>query len=312
MRGNLQHNSGSHRMANRDFYERLSGGLGWFSIALGVAEVAAPSRVAALIGVRDEIKTRKVLRTYGLREIASGVGILSEPRPARWVWGRVGGDLLDLASLTSARHTHKTRAVVATAAVLGVTALDVMCAQQLSEDGGKHSSRRRKIVSSITVNRPPDEVYRFWTDLERLPSFMKHLESVQRTGPQTSHWKAKGPFGTTVEWDAEIVYDEPNRTIAWRSLEGSDIHNAGRVTFKEAPNGRGTIVTVELSFEPPGGPLTAHVAKLLRAVPKLQIHDDLRAFKQIMEVGEIVHSDASIFPGMHPAQPPERIPAQVH
>ena len=186
------------------YYEQLSNKLGWFSIALGLAEVAAPSQVAALIGVRDDDKTRNVLRAYGLRELTAGVGILTEKRPAGWLWARVGGDVLDLISLSSARSTDKARSVVSTAAVLGVTALDVVCAKQLSEYG-KGQTHHHKIVSAVTINRPVEEVYQFWSDFERWPQFMRHIESVQRTGPKTSHWKARGPLGVTVEWNSEIT-----------------------------------------------------------------------------------------------------------
>jgi len=288
------------------YYEQLSNKLGWFSIALGLAEVAAPSQVAALIGVRDDDKTRNVLRAYGVRELTAGVGILTEKRPAGWLWARVGGDVLDLISLSSARSTDKARSVVSTAAVLGVTALDVVCAKQLSEYG-KGQTHHHKIVSAVTINRPVEDVYEFWSDFERWPQFMRHIESVQRTGPTTSHWKARGPLGVTVEWNSEITHNEPNRLIGWRSVEGSDIHNAGRVRFEPAPGGRGTKVAAEIFYAPPGGELTAAVAKLLGQIPQAQIHDELRAFKQIMEVGEVVKSDASIHRGLHAAQPPEAV-----
>src|SRR5260370_20998141 len=119
--------------------ERLANALGWFSIGLGLAEVATPGKVAELIGVRNQDRTRAVRGAYGLREIAAGIGILTRPQPAGWVWGRVAGDLLDLSSLGSAlgsRRTDRTRAGAATAAVLGVTALDVHCAQKLSRSSG--------------------------------------------------------------------------------------------------------------------------------------------------------------------------------
>jgi uncharacterized membrane protein len=154
------------------------------------------------------------------------------------------------------------------------------------------------------VNRPVDEVYSFWHNFENLPKFMKHLESVRIIDERHSHWVAKAPGGRRVEWDAEIVADQPNSLIEWTSIEGSGIHNNGRVLFEPAPGGRGTIVRVELHYHPPAGLLGIAVAKLAGEEPGQQIDEDLRAFKQIMEVGEVVRSDASIHPGMHPAQPP--------
>src|SRR5438045_764237 len=129
-RGN-GHASGSRNGSQ----ERLANSLGWFSIGLGLAELIAPATIAQLIGVRDKDRTRTLLRAYGLREIAAGVGILSQPRPAGWLWSRVAGDVLDLASLgsaLSAEDSNRTRVAIATAAVVGVTALDVVCGQQLA------------------------------------------------------------------------------------------------------------------------------------------------------------------------------------
>ena len=292
--------------------ERLANALGWFSIGLGLAELAAPRALAQLIGVKDEDKTRDVLRGYGMREIAAGIGILSRPQPAGWLWGRVAGDLLDLSSLGSAlgsSRSNRVRVGAATAAVIGVTALDVRCALQLqrgSANGGSAKTGDVRVTKTVIVNRSPEEVYRFWCDLANLPTFMKHLESVQVTGDNRSHWKATGPGGKTVEWDAEIVEDQPNTRIAWRSLEGSDIDNSGSVQFERAPGGRGTLVRVELRYTPPGGVVSTTLAKLFGEEPGQQVDDDLRAFKQVLETGEVVKSDASIHSGMHVAQPPSR------
>ncbi|MBV9404327.1 MAG: SRPBCC family protein [Acidobacteriaceae bacterium] len=296
--------------------ERLANGLGWFSVGLGLAEVAAPGKLAELIGIRDKSATRAMLRVYGLREIAAGVGILSQTQPATWLWGRVAGDILDLSTMGSAfasRHTDRARLGTATAAVLGVTALDVLCAQQLSRSAevsgnGAHGrpDAGTRVTKTIITNRAPEEAYGLWRELTNLPKFMSHLESVQVTGDKRSHWVAKVPGGKTVEWDAETVADEPNRRIAWRSLEGSDIQHSGSVEFEAVPHGRGTLVRVEIDFSPRGGAIGAAIAKLFRAAPKLHLEQDLRAFRQLLETGEVVQSDASIHPGMHPAQPAAR------
>lgn len=163
------------------------------------------------------------------------------------------------------------------------------------------------VKKAITINHPPEEIYSYWHNFENLPSFMHHLESVQVTGDRRSHWKTKAPAGTTVEWDAEITQDEPNRLIAWRSLAGADVENSGTVRFKPAPGGRGTEVHVELHYDAPGGPIGALIAKLFGEEPAQQVSDDLRAFKQIIETGQVVHSDASIHRRPHPAQPPKEI-----
>lgn len=143
------------------------------------------------------------------------------------------------------------------------------------------------VIKTVTVNRPLEEVFSFWRDFANLPKFMKHLESIRVTDSRHSRWIARGPMGTTVEWEAEIFNEKPNELIAWRSLPGSEIDHAGSVRFRKAPGNRGTEVHVELNYEPPGGRLGAAIAWLFREEPRLQIDDDLARFKQVMETGEI-------------------------
>ena len=144
-----------------------------------------------------------------------------------------------------------------------------------------------KVEKSVTINRPPEELYSFWRNFENLPRFMHHLESVRVTGGDRSHWVAKAPAGTTVEWDAEVYNEKENEMIAWRSLEGADVASAGSVHFTPAAAGRGTVVRVVLKYDPPGGVIGATVAKLFGENPEQQIDEDLRRFKQVMESGEI-------------------------
>jgi uncharacterized membrane protein len=166
------------------------------------------------------------------------------------LWGRVAGDVLDLASLGSAlssSDSDQTRVSFATAAVLGVTALDVYCAQQLSRASNGTAGTNRganqndaadgtqKVRKTIIVNRSPEEVYRFWRDFSNFLSFMNHVESVEALGDKQSRWKAKAPGGKTVEWIADMTADEPNTRLAWRSLPGSDVENSGTVRFEPAP-----------------------------------------------------------------------------
>jgi uncharacterized membrane protein len=282
--------------------EQIALGLGLFSIGLGLAEVLAPKKVSKLIGVRG--KHDGLLRLFGLREITAGIGILTQKKPTGWLWSRVVGDAMDLAFLGNAMSSPKsnrTRVALATAAVAGVTALDIANAQQFSSSSDTPETPVR--VKSVTINRSPEEVYQFWRNFQNLPRFMNHLESVQITNEKQSHWTARGPAGTTVEWDAEIIEDIPNQLIAWRSTEGSDIENSGSVRFAPAPGGRGTRVTAEIQYAPPGGAIGVGIAKLFGEEPKQQMKDDLYLFKQVIETGEVVHSDASIHAGPHPAQP---------
>jgi hypothetical protein len=147
--------------------------LGWFSVGLGLAELLAPRGLSRLIGVRDH---RPLVRILGLREITSGVGILTRPRPSGWLWSRVAGDAMDLALLGAAFRSYRGRPVrlaAATAAVAGVALLDVMCSRELSR-----VRRRRFGISTATALlrpatawlRPATELLRPATESLRAPT----------------------------------------------------------------------------------------------------------------------------------------------
>jgi uncharacterized membrane protein len=273
--------------------EQLARGLGWLSLGLGLAQVVAPRGLSKMIGLRGN--HNGLFRLLGAREIASGIGILTQRRPAAGAWARVAGDTMDLALLGSAftlPRSNRGRLAATTAAVAGVTALDVFCSQQLSRrDNARTPGAAMRVEQAVTINRSPEELYQFWRDFKNLPRFMKHLEAVQVSNENRSHWVAKGPAGTTIEWDAEIIEDHPNKVIAWRSMEGADVDNTGSVRFERAPGGRGTTVRVRLQYDPPGGVIGAGVAKLLGEDPEWQVKDDLRRFKQLMETGEIITTE---------------------
>ena len=141
------------------------------------------------------------------------------------------------------------------------------------------------VEESVTINRPIAEVYRFWRNFENLPKFMQHLESVAVREQGITHWVAKGPAGTRVEWDARIINEVDNRVIGWQSLEGSTISTAGSVHFDETEHG--TVVRIRLQYSPPGGKLGSAIAWLFGEEPSLQVRDDLRRFKALLETGEI-------------------------
>lgn len=144
-----------------------------------------------------------------------------------------------------------------------------------------------EVAKAITINKPPEELYRFWRHFENLPCFMSHLKSVQSTGDGRSHWVATAPLGRTIEWDAEVTEEHHNELIAWRSLEGARVPNHGSVRFQPAPGGRGTEVHVRLAYQPPMGRLGAGVAKLFGEEPGQQLESDLRRLKSFMEAGEM-------------------------
>jgi uncharacterized membrane protein len=141
------------------------------------------------------------------------------------------------------------------------------------------------VDESVTINQPIELLYRFWRNLENLPRFMHHLQSVERVTDTLSRWRAEGPGGSLVEWSAEIINEVPNKVIGWRSIEGSDVVSAGSVNFDDAGDGRGTRVRVQLQYSPPGGKVGAAVAKLLGRDPGTEIREDLRRFKQLVESG---------------------------
>jgi uncharacterized membrane protein len=287
--------------------ERLAAGLGWFSLGLGLAEMAAPDVVARLMGAVPTGRMRTTLRVMGAREVAAGLGILMRPDPTVGVWSRVAGDAVDLALLGAAftgDHNDRSRTALATAVVAGVTAADVISARALGrrqEQGYGTRDGRVHVEYVATIARPIGEVYQFWRDFQNFPRFMRQLESVRELGPRRSRWRARGPGGMTIEWDAEILSERQDEMIAWRSVEGSDVRHSGAVIFEHAPGARGTEVRVVLEYVPPAGSLGRAVAWLFGQDPRQQVREDLRRFKQIMETGEVALSDG---PGLgRPAQP---------
>jgi uncharacterized membrane protein len=288
--------------------DRTYQALGWLSIGLGLAELVAPRHVARWIGVDEGDGQLRLLMAMGARELTCGVGLLSQSRPERWAWARTAGDVLDMALLGSAVQSgraDRSRALRALAAVLGVTALDAGIASALTRDA-RAQSGSISVTRGITICRRPDDVYAFFRDFENLPTFMSHLERV-RVRDGRSHWRARGPLGVAVDWDAEIVEDRPGELIAWRSVPGSDVPNRGRVRFRPV-HGRGaapieTEMIVDLEYDPPAGALGKTVAKLFGEEPSQQIASDLRRLKQVLETGEVLHSDASVHRWLHPARP---------
>lgn len=283
--------------AEKDQQSPLVRSLGWFSAGLGLAQLATPGTINRLVGVDDSGAHRVLMRMVGVRELAAGAGILGRARPAAGLWARVAGDAMDVAMLGAALRAdgkRRGRMALATASVVAVTAADVVASTRTSRNNGSGTGEHpMHAKATTTVKLPADEVYQYWRDLEHLPKFMDHLESVEVAEGPRSHWVAHGPAGTTVEWDAEIVEDVPGELIAWRSLDGADVANTGSVRFAPASRDQGTEVTIELSYAAPSGAVGSAVAKLLGEEPALQVKDDLRRFKQVLETGEVLLSDGS-------------------
>jgi len=283
---------------------QVSRGLGWLGIGLGAAELLAPRQLGEAIGLAEE--HHRFLPIIGLREIATGVGLLGSDAGAGWLWSRAAGDAMDLAALGAAlgdENNDKGRLGLAMAALAGVAALDVWCASRISErredrgllarreDESETSALPERTRKSITINRPIDDVYAFWRDFGNFPRFMPGIESIELREDGRSHWVAKGPAGRRIEWDSEIVEESPRSTIAWRSLPGADVPNAGSVHFEPAPGDRGTIVRVELDYDMPHGAAGEAVAKLFGVSPGKQVEVALMRAKQLLETGEVARTE---------------------
>jgi uncharacterized membrane protein len=140
---------------------------------------------------------------------------------------------------------------------------------------------------TVSINRSRQDLYAFGRDFRNLPLFMENIESVQVFDGNRSHWKVRGPAGSDLEWDSFITEDIPGEVIAWASDEKATVGNSGRVEFRDSPNGRGTIVTVTIAYDPPAGALGKAFAKIFRREPKIQARHELKRFKQLMETGEL-------------------------
>ena len=142
------------------------------------------------------------------------------------------------------------------------------------------------VIVSYAISKSPQELFEFWRNFQNLPRFMHHLRSVTCQGPTRSHWIARGPAGIDVEWDAEIINEESNHLISWRTVGEADVDSAGTVLFVPTADGQGTRVHVNLDYIPPAGKLGKVLAQLFGDEPEQLIRDDLRRFKQLMETGE--------------------------
>lgn len=140
---------------------------------------------------------------------------------------------------------------------------------------------------TVTINRPRAELFAYWRDLTNLPTFMDNVERIDMLDTKRSRWVVKAPGNTAVEWTAVITEEREGEMIAWASEEGADVPNSGRIDFRDAQGGRGTIVTATILYDPPAGIIGKMIAKMFQRQPAIQARRDLRRFKQLMETGEI-------------------------
>ena len=230
---------------------------------------------------------------YGLNESKSSPRV-NVGSAERWASGMVGGTL---ALFGLRQRSLAGLAVAAVGAALidrGVRghchvydALNLDTAHAEPARPVEYFDRSIHVEHTVTINKSPEELYRYWRDFANLPRILNHVASVVVMDNRRSHWVAKAPAGYTVEWDAEIINEEPNRLVAWRSLADASVANAGSVRFLPAPGDRGTEVHVVLDYIPPAGRLGWVVAKLFGREPQQQVTEDLRRFKQFMETGGV-------------------------
>lgn len=298
--------------------------MGWFSIGLGLWQTLAPRGFQRFIGIEDGEEHGGLVRSaYGARELAAGAAILTRPEPTYWMWNRVIGDLVDLASIGRAMQNGKNdrgRLAAAGVAVVACAAVDALVAMQMTSEKSPEAGHDPgsfaladaqkgtvKLRATVTINRPVEEVYEYFRNLENLPQVMTHLEAVRVTSERGSHWKARAPVGMSVEWDAEIDEERENELLSWHSLERESVDNTGSLRFVRATGDRGTEVHAVMEYHPRGGALGAKLVALFKAIPQTELQRDLRRVKQLIETGEIVLSDAVVGPTTpHPARPSDR------
>lgn len=293
----------------------LSKALGWFALGLGAAELFAPKRLAKFLGISTGPWTSSLIRTCGVREAATGLGILSSSNPSFWLGARVAGDAMDAGLLGRTAGKKRWFGLFregernwklsgALLAVGGVAVLDAIAFGRSRKQVKEQAKpwRAAKVTAAITIDRSASDLYAFWRDVENLPRFATYLESVTTTDKIRSHWRAKMPHGPALAWDATIVEDRPDQRITWKMEPGklASVFESGEVRFDPAPGGRGTEVHLTLW----GGRMGSKVlGRWLRKLPERFWAAQLLRFKELMELGEITVSDASAFTKPHPARP---------
>jgi uncharacterized membrane protein len=264
----------------------LAACFGWLSVGLGLAALAAPRKMGEITGLDDH---QGLIRTVGLRELASGAGLLTQTRKAPWLWSRVVGDAIDLALLASAHNgtrRGRSRAIGAAAVVAAITAADVAASLRASRRAARLAPDIY-IDRTIIVNKTPRECYDYWRDLRNHAKFTNGLESVIPLDEHRSQWIMKVPGRGRLEWTAELIQDRPGERLRWRTADGAPFNVAGAVNFEPAPGGRGTFVTLGMHCHAPGGVIGAALAHFLGPDPFGEVRENLRRFKQLLETGEI-------------------------
>jgi uncharacterized membrane protein len=246
------------------------------------------------VGATDGVDAKS---SVALGSLFVGLGLASVVAP---------GSLARAVGLDGAGTRLVIRALGMGQVALGVGMLRGRATSTLARSN-RRASAAVSVAASVTVNRAPPEVYAFWRDLRNLARSMVNVEKVEVLDQQRSRWNVR-VAGRVVTWEAKITHEQANENIRWETIEGAEVLHRGEVRFRSAPGNRGTEIGVVIDAQPPGGAAGRLLARLGQAVPRQQLTNDLRRLKQVMEVGEPTHSDASRHRGPHPARPEEKRP----
>jgi uncharacterized membrane protein len=233
------------------------------------------------MGEGHDLEKRESTLPTSLGRAAVGLGLFG-----------IGLGLVELLAPRRGRRVRRSRIAGAIGAVLGATIVEAYVASRSPRRG--RARLAGPVRRAITVASTPDGAYRFWRDLANLPKFMERLESLEVLPSGRSRWRLRAPRGLALAWEADIVEDRAGEVIRWQSVEGSEVGNQGAVHFRAAPAGQGTEIAVELEYVPPAGALGRLASFLSDAALEVQLERDLRRLKQLLEVGEIVRSDARV------------------
>jgi uncharacterized membrane protein len=260
-------------------------------VALKAEHPRILSRVRRVRGVLDVTDNLQVFKQPGSHPELQGGAIRPGARPeflqhnwspaARFVAGLGGASLL-----TWGARNRSVPGVVSTClgSLLTLRSITNIELKRLTGLGGGRLAI--EIHKDIMVHAPVEEVFAFWRAMENFSRFMSHVESVRTSGEDRSHWRVRGPAGMAFEWDALITRLIPNQVLAWKSVEGSTVENAGIIHFEPFHGGRSTRLDIRMSYNPPAGALGHAFARLLGADPKRQMDDDLLRFKSLIELGK--------------------------
>ncbi len=242
-------------------------------------------------------KTESLAKLPGMAQIdpmPSGSSKINVGENER-VFSVVGGALLTAIGLHRGSVGGALLAVIGGALVFrgssGYCPLNEAIGRNTAE--GKSETDVIEIAEVVTINKPREEVYAYWRKLENLPKFMTHLQSVTQLDEKRSHWVASIPgtetfenFGN-IEWDAEIVEEEHNDRLVWRSVPGASIDNSGEVRFTNSPKGSGTEIHAVIKYRPPQGVVGELASKLLNPLFKKMVEGDIKRFKRLLETNNI-------------------------